>query len=350
MSDAGAFLVAGALSTPQFPVLLEDASQVAEARRQATRLMETLGFEAHIRANAALALTEAATNVLKHAGRGCILMRALERGNVAGLEILAVDQGPGIANVEATLDGGYSTAGSLGAGISSFKRIAAAWDIHSQLQKGTSLRLEFWSTGRIPATESLAWGAVCLPKPGETVCGDTWAIRREGEAALVLVVDGLGHGPDAAKAARMAVDVLEKARISAPGVLLDEIHRGISSTRGAAVGLALLEPTRGVATFAGVGNIAARIATREGANRHLVSRNGIVGHNLGAPREMTVAYGPGAMLIAHSDGLITQWDLASYPGLLRHHPAIVAGVLWRDGKRGRDDVTVLAVRNDSGPA
>jgi hypothetical protein len=165
-----------------------------------------------------------------------------------------------------------------------------------------------------------------------------------------MVVDGLGHGPDAAKASRMAVEVLAKARELAPRVLLDNIHRGIASTRGAAIGLTLLEPARAVATFAGVGNIAARIVAPGEPNRHLVSRNGIVGHNMSPPREMTVAYTPGAILLAHSDGLGTQWDLEDYPGLHLRHPAVIAGVLWRDGNRGRDDVTVLAVRNNRGAA
>jgi hypothetical protein len=143
----------------------------------------------------------------------------------------------------------------------------------------------------------------------------------------------------------MAVEVLASARNLQPAPLLEAIHRGIASTRGAAVGLTLLEPKRAIATYAGVGNISAMVGTAGESNRHLVSRNGIVGHNLGTVREMTVAYTPGAQLLAHSDGLGTSWDMSSYPGLAQRHPAVIASVLWRDFNRPRDDVTVLVVRN-----
>ena len=346
MNKADIVFPAGALAMPQLAIPIEDASRVAEARRQAARMLERLGFEEHARARAELALTEAATNILKHAGHGHVLLRPLHRSNTEGLEVLAIDRGPGITDVRAALESGYSTAGGLGAGMSSFARLSADCDLYSEPRKGTVLRLEFWSETRIPPREDLEWGAVCLPKAGEEACGDTWAIRRHGGSALVMVADGLGHGPDAARAAKMAVEVLTKARDLAPGALLDNVHRGIASTRGAAVGLTLVQPRRSAATFAGVGNIAGTIAARGEANRHLVSRGGIAGHNLISVRETVVTYSPGALLLMHSDGLGTGWDLSSYPGLAGHHPAVIAGVLWRDHARTRDDVTILVVRND----
>jgi hypothetical protein len=57
-----------------------------------------------------------------------------------------------------------------------------------------------------------------------------------------------------------------------------------------------------------------------------------------------------ALLLLHSDGLATHWNLADYPGLVGRHPGIIAGVLYRDHERGRDDVTVLVVRNGGGAA
>jgi anti-sigma regulatory factor (Ser/Thr protein kinase) len=344
--NASAASLEGAIATPQLLVPLEDASQVSQARREATRLMSDLDFDEHVAANVALAVTEAATNVLKHATRGHLLMRALGRRAPRGIEILAIDKGRGIANIAHSLRDGYSTAGSLGAGMSAFARLASSWDIYSQPGKGTVLRLEFWSEGgkSAAAPAGLEVGAVCLPRPGETANGDTWAIREHHGSFIALVADGLGHGPDAAAASLVAADILAGAKDVTAVSLLGEIHRGIASTRGAAVGLAVLDPERQVATFAGVGNISAAICASGQSRRHLVSRNGIVGHNIGTVREMAVALPPGALLLAHSDGLGTHWDLGTYEGIAGHHPAVVAAALWRDFVRGRDDVTVLAIR------
>jgi hypothetical protein len=95
--------------------------------------------------------------------------------------------------------------------------------------------------------------------------------------------------------------------------------------------------------FVGVGNIAAVVRSESG-NRHLVSHNGIVGHTLRKLQQFSVGWPDDALLIMHSDGLGSRWELAPYPGLAFRHPAIIAAVLYRDFTRGRDDVTVLVAR------
>jgi Stage II sporulation protein E (SpoIIE) len=128
-----------------------------------------------------------------------------------------------------------------------------------------------------------------------------------------------------------------------PGAQVAAIHDALRGSRGAAVAVARIDRGRGVATYAGVGNIAGAIVA-DGVGRHLVSGNGIAGHDVGRINEFSYPWAEGALLIMHSDGLGSRWQIERYPGLFDRHPALVAGVLYRDWSRGRDDVTVVAVR------
>ena len=81
-----------------------------------------------------------------------------------------------------------------------------------------------------------------------------------------------------------------------------------------------------------------------GVSNHMVSMGGTAGMEARKITRFSYKRPPGAILIMHSDGLQTQWGLERYPGILRRHPAILAGSLYRDYTRGRDDITVLVLR------
>jgi hypothetical protein len=184
---------------------------------------------------------------------------------------------------------------------------------------------------------------VCLPKPGEEVSGDSWAIAPEADRYLIMMVDGLGHGPLAAEAARAATMVLaENSRLS-PAALVEVAHAELHRTRGAALAIIEFNSIQS-ANFSGIGNIAGTILTRE-RNHHLASHNGIVGHQLSRVQEFVYPWPEEALLVLHSDGLATRWDLMAYPGLIERHPSLIAGVLYRDFRRGYDDVTVLVAKS-----
>jgi CheY-like chemotaxis protein len=109
---------------------------------------------------------------------------------------------------------------------------------------------------RRSAPAPLAVGVVCVPYPGETVCGDAWMVAQQEERCLVLVVDGLGHGPAAADAARAVVQACRQHSTRTPEELLAAAHTAAQGTRGAAVGLAEINTATQRLHFAGVGNIA----------------------------------------------------------------------------------------------
>jgi hypothetical protein len=190
-------------------------------------------------------------------------------------------------------------------------------------------------------------GVVCVPVRGETVCGDAWAVLRHPERTVIVVVDGLGHGPEAAQASSEAVRVAREHSHAAPADLVQRAHLALRATRGAAMAVAAIHHGSGTLTFAGVGNISAAVHSPAGT-RSLMSHNGTVGHVMRTVQELTYEWPADACLIAHSDGINTRWRLDQYPGLLWHHPALVSGVIWRDAARGRDDACVVVVRERRG--
>lgn len=326
---------------------IDDRSHVGEGRRAAAQMTRALGFDATAAGNVALAVTEAATNILKHAQRGKLILRGLERGGIGGLELLALDQGPGIRNMGVSLRDGHSTSGSMGTGLGALSRITHSMDIYSQPDKGTAMRLEFWAAGAPQPGRAPEIAGICIPKSGEVVCGDAWCTVPGGADCSLLVADGLGHGADAARAARAATDVLAKHPAAAPADLLQLAHLALASTRGAAAAVARFSTFRAQGTFAGIGNIGARVESTT-HRRHLVSHNGTLGHAVRKVQEFSFDFPSDAVLVLYSDGLAGHWTLADYPGLVAKHPSLIAGVLYRDHDRGRDDVTVVVTKRGIG--
>lgn len=332
------------ISSDQHCLEIREPSDVAEARRAAVRLAGGEEYSAVQGGNMSLVATELATNIIKHAKHGLIIMRLLEQGKDAGVEIMALDSGPGIKDVPGSMRDGYSTAGSSGTGLGAIRRLSSQFDIHSVPGKGTAVlaQLRFGQSNPRPAPKT-EFGMVNLPMPGEKISGDGWAVEQLEDKSSFVVVDGLGHGPSAAMAAQAALSTVNEYRDKAPAEIIERAHGVLRSTRGAAVAIAEIDPEKKSLRYCGVGNIASMIVAN-GATRHMVSHNGIVGQEARKITEFVYPWSADSLLIMHSDGLSTRWDIRSYPALLPRHPALIAGVLYRDFSRGRDDVTVLAAR------
>lgn len=323
-------------------ILIEEQSTVGEARRFAQGFTHGLGFGLTAAGTAALIATELATNIVKHAGRGEILIRALPAPARTGLELLALDRGPGMRNVAECMRDGYSSAGSPGTGLGAVSRLSQVFEIYTGADVGTAVLARLWD-GPAPRADGVVIGAVCLPKPGEEYCGDSYAVDGGNSRTRLLVVDGLGHGPLAAAAADAAVTAFcSEKHMPDPKGMLAAIHQALRRTRGAAAAAATIDFADGVVRYAGVGNIAASIATPSShETRRLISQNGTAGAEIRKAQELSYPWPPGSRLLMHSDGLATQWQLERYPGLLARDPALIAAVLYRDYRRATDDVTVL---------
>jgi anti-sigma regulatory factor (Ser/Thr protein kinase) len=342
---------------PQSLFLLEERSQVGDARRAAVNLAESSGFDEEQAGRVGLAVTEMASNVLKHAANGQtlnnyigrILVRPLEDGEISGVEIIALDKGSGIADVPASLRDGHSTSGTLGGGLGALARMSESFEIFTQPDRGTAVRLELWAKPRPTRIRPLEVGGLCIPKHGETVCGDGWATEMWRDQLAVLLADGLGHGFSAHEAARAAIDTFRAHAKEEPAAILEACHGALARTRGAAIATAKVIASGEHGVFAGVGNIVCRVEAST-AHRHLVSHNGTVGHTMRKLQEFAFPWPRDALLVLHSDGLGTHWDFRTYPGLTTRHPALIAAVLYRDYDRGRDDVSVVVIRNRGGSA
>jgi anti-sigma regulatory factor (Ser/Thr protein kinase) len=325
-------------------ISVTESSQAGQARRDASALAARLGFSEEAQGKVALVVSEAAKNLVAHAREGLILLRALYSGPQVGVEMLALDKGPGMADVERCLRDGFSTAGTGGVGLGAMRRMSALFDIHSVPGVGTAVVAQLWADKPPPAS-GVEVGVVCVPMRGEEVCGDSWAVDRKDERLLFLVADGLGHGPEAARASRAAVVSFLEQRPHALVELLRGAHQELRSTRGAAVSIASVDGAQ--LHYTGVGNISAAVVSPDGAVQRLVSMNGTLGHQASRMQEFSYPWSARSTLVMCSDGLSTQWRLDAYPGLLARHPSLVAGVLYRDFVRGRDDATVLVAREVS---
>ena len=325
------------------PIL--ESSQAGEARRIAIALASRLGFNETERGKVGIVVTEVANNLVRHATDGKLLLQPLTRNNIEGIEILALDKGPGMSNISECLRDGFSTAGTPGTGLGAISRLSAFCDIYSVANFGTACLAQLWASP-LPTSQPdspLESGVVCLPKTGEEISGDAWAIDQDSGRSLVLVADGLGHGPQAALASREAVRIFQANLGRSPKEMVEAAHAALRSTRGAALAIAEVDVERLTVRFAGVGNISGTIFSPLKSNS-MVSYNGTVGHEVRKIQEFVYQWPKGGLLVMHSDGLGTQWRLDRYPGLVAKHPSLIAGVLYRDFNRGRDDVTVLVAR------
>jgi anti-sigma regulatory factor (Ser/Thr protein kinase) len=327
-----------------------EPSQAGEARRSAIALAMSLGFNETERGKVGIVVTEIANNLVQHAKDGLLLLQVIAKHNIQGLEILGLDTGPGISNISEYIRDGFSTRGTPGNGLGAISRLSSFFDIYSIPNMGTAILCHLWASP-IPkslCSNHLELGVVCLPKAGEEVSGDAWACEISQERSLVLVADGLGHGPLAAEASTKAVRVFAENIHRSPQEIIAAAHQALRSTRGAAVAIAEINFADQSLRFAGVGNIAGSIFW-SGGKYNLVSYNGTVGCEVRKINEFRHQWYPGGLLIMHSDGLGTQWRLERYPNLIHKHPSLIAGVLYRDFYRLRDDVTVLVIRENTLP-
>lgn len=326
---------------PQQRIAIEDDSQVGEARRIAASISRIAGLSEAAAGRVAIIVNELGTNLRKHAGGGELLIREL-RGAGSGVEVLAIDRGPGMDLARAMHDG-HSTTGTRGEGLGAVRRLAQEFDAWSG-RSGTVLVAQVWAGGRPPA-DTIAIGAVCQPLPGETECGDGWDVHSTRSTVRLVVADGLGHGPIAARAAAAAVEAFAGTdRLPGPEAIVHALHAALRSTRGAAVAVTEVDLVSRTIRFSGVGNIAATLEAAGRKARGLLSHNGIAGHEARRIQEFSADFPARAVLVLHSDGLQTHWKLDPYPGLQARHPSVIAGVLYRDFRRKADDTTVLVVK------
>jgi len=318
---------------------IDDPSRVAEVRRAALAIAREEGLDEQLAANAALVSTEISTNLLKHAQQGEVFLSALSSRTAPGVEILAIDRGPGIKDLEACLVDGYSSTQTSGTGLGAISRLSQEFDVYTKADQGTVLVSRIGGSAHMRTSV----GGIIKPIAGEYVSGDAWAFFERDENLTLVVADGLGHGIDACRASAEAISAFRVAKDLSPLALLRDIDSALRSTRGAAVAVASINTSDRKVRYAGIGNIGG-VITQMGKSQFMVSHSGTAGYQTPRLQEFSYNIPEGAVVIMHSDGLTSNWKLDSYPGLRRSHPSVIAGVLYRDASRHRDDVCVVVAK------
>lgn len=328
-------------------VRLDETSQVGEARRAVVALADRHGFGETRRGELAIIATELATNVVRHGGGGEIVLQVPAYPGHVCIELIALDRGRGIRSVGDAMRDGYSTGSTPGTGLGAVQRLASTFEIYSMPDRGTAVLARLHPDPRPTPSRSdaaMQVGSVCLPMRGEEACGDALlALDASPGRTVLIVADGLGHGPSAAIASQQAIRIC-RDNVHLPGdQLMQLIHAGMRATRGAAVAIVEIARARGELAFTGVGNVVASVATAI-ESRTLMSHNGTVGAEARRIQLLRSPWPAHALLIMHSDGLTSRWSVNDYPGLRQRDPTLIAGVLYRDHRRDRDDATVVVAR------
>lgn len=334
-------MTAGFTVTTGWDVPVGDESHIHGAVAMADAAAARAGLTPPERASCVLIAAELATNLSRYARDGRMVLTATDPGPCSWVQLVTLDSGPGIPDVEAAMADGYSTASSLGGGLGACRRAAGAFDLYAAPGTGTVVIARVGAGSRLDQPLAARAGGIMSARPGEQESGDGWCAWW-GEAGLtVTIVDGLGHGPEAAEARNAGLRSAAGEVCAEPAALLTGMNRRLSGGRGAVAAAARLD--HGKLAFCGVGNIAARLGST-GRPHGLVSSMGTLGVAQPIrPLDTMLPWGAGSAFIAHTDGIRPGWDLSRYPGATAHDPAIMAALIWRDAVTFTDDSAVIVV-------
>jgi anti-sigma regulatory factor (Ser/Thr protein kinase) len=317
---------------------VEDPSAAAGCRGAAQTLASRLQFPEARTDQLLLAVTEAASNLHKHATQGSMLLRVARGKGKPGIEMVTIDTGPGLRDARAALRDGHSTTGTLGIGLGAIARLADFCNLYSVPGHGTALVARFWPE---PRDTAVPYAGIVRPISGETECGDVYGAAATDRGVTGVLCDGLGHGPLAASAAMEAVTAVLDDPADEPARLVERAHRRMGHTRGGALGIVRIAGPD--VWFSGLGNIAAVILA-DGTRKGMLSVPGIAGHQARSIRQFEYTAPPGAAIVLHSDGLSARWDAASLPGLEARDPLVIAAALLARAGSHRDDAGILVLK------
>jgi anti-sigma regulatory factor (Ser/Thr protein kinase) len=341
-------------------ILIADRSDLVDARKAARRVAAAVGFGDAALEEIVLVVCELGSNLVEHAGGGDLTLTPIEERNRVGLQIESTDSGPGIRDAEEAIGDGYSTTGSLGYGLGTVNRLMDELEIASgagaspdgrtrlsgRTSPGTHIVAQRWlrphpspRVGRCP----LDLGVATRPHPGMRLNGDAFVIKHAEGVALAAVIDGLGHGQYAHRAALKAREYVERHMEQDLTRLFRGVGRACRGTRGVVMAVARFQWSQGRLTFGSIGDIAARVfGSPEPV--HFRIRRGILGSQAPQPVVTSHPWDPAGVLVLHSDGLSSRWRWSDFPGLVSRPATEAARHLLNRLAKDNDDATVVVVK------
>lgn len=320
-----------------------DRSYLAIIKKDIHQLAQQIDFSPQRLGEIDIIVAELTSNLVKYGVDGQLLVKIVAEPHRTGIELLSIDQGPGMSDISRMMEDGISTSNTLGHGLGAIKRLSDDFEVYTVRGWGTILLSRVW----LPKTETLhkrittEIKSVLIPKPGETACGDAMGIKRNSGNMMLLLGDGLGHGVEAAKVADTAVKAFHESNETDPVEMIRHIHQAVRKTRGLVATVANFDYTSKNWQVCGVGNIACRIGNIQ-QTKVCLPYNGIIGMNI--PTSMNnqvMAYLPEQMIILCSDGLKSRLELYKSPAIYKYDGSILAAALYKDYGRQTDDMSVV---------
>jgi serine phosphatase RsbU (regulator of sigma subunit) len=193
------------------------------------------------------------------------------------------------------------------------------------------------------ANDSITIGVASRPYPSEIVNGDAHAVHWHAGSCRIAVIDGLGHGVEAATASRRAVAVLDAHPELDPAEALRRCHTALAGSRGAAISIARLDLARGELVYAGIGNVEAHL-WQHGRHERMIAYRGIVGSAMRTVRPFALPLGKEWVFLMHSDGISARADVQAVGAPEPWEPdALAEAVLARYGRTHDDALAVVAI-------
>lgn len=329
---------------PHKKISLPNRTYQAGARSDIKRIAQQAGFSAKRFSELEIIVAELTSNIVKHTAVGGTLLVKLLAGDIKGLEIVCIDNGPGMDFMNAMMEDGVSTSSTLGHGLGAIKRLSDEFDAYSLKGWGTVMVCRIFSNKPTGKRKLVKMGAIMVAKDGEETCGDNFLCLRRENVEHIAICDGLGHGEMAGAAAVSCLQAYPDTMGYPPAEQIKMIHREAKRTRGAVMYIVHLDLNQRKMTYCGVGNITVKLLSIGRKSKSCQSYNGIVGHSIpGTLHDSTLEWEKTDLLIMHSDGLNNRWDISKYPGILKHDRVLLAAALYKDNCRGNDDTTVTVI-------
>lgn len=325
-------------------ISIQGPADTQRAGECARNIAASIGFSTLECEEIVVATRELASNLVKHAGGGSIAVTAVNGAGQPGIRIESEDSGPGIADIEQALTDGYSTVGSLGIGLGAVNRLMDELELHARSTRGTHIVCHRWLRPE-PGPTPVPWvefGAATRALRNQRENGDAFLVRQWNGHALAAVIDGLGHGQFAQRAALAARRYIQQ-HFDRP---LPDLFRGTGrvchATRGVVMALARFDgQARQSVTIASVGNITVRVLDSGGSSTVALARRGVVGLTSLSPLITVCPWTPASILIMYSDGLHSRWKWEDFPDLMGQPADRIAQFLLSTLGKTEDDATVL---------
>jgi anti-sigma regulatory factor (Ser/Thr protein kinase) len=321
-----------------------DRSYFALLKKEIHILAVQAGFSEVKVGEVDIIVAEMVSNIVKHAKGGKLLVKLVKEQGIDGIEMISIDDGEGITDVNRMMTDGMSTTNTLGHGLGAIKRLSNIFQVYSQKDWGSVFLSRVFKEELPYKKKGNEIRAVVVAKPGEEKCGDAFYCNINSEGVRLFLGDGLGHGIEAANAVNAAIQEFKLCHSNEGPEVIRHIHMNVRKTRGLVGTVALFSKKEKQWRICGVGNIATRLFNGKEIKTNF-AYNGIIGYNIPTSmKDQEIKAENAQVLVLCSDGIKTKWDLMKYPGILKYDLSIFAAVIFKDHARFTDDMSVVAVR------